>query len=58
LVVNNDVVAEGLWNEDKFISGKVKTRYYEGEWKDNAFNGRGTYKFMDGSYYKGEWRNN
>lgn len=53
LFINNDVVADGLWSEDRFLSGKVKTRFYEGDWRDNAFNGNGVYRFLDGSFYRG-----
>ena len=52
------MVAEGTWSEGKFVSGHVKTKYYEGEWRDKAFNGQGVYRFLDGSSYRGEWRNN
>ena len=52
------MVAEGQWIEDRFISGKVKNKYYEGGWSNNAFNGTGTYRFADGSFYEGEWKNN
>ena len=30
---------------------------YEGEWKDNQFNGYGIYYFPDGKRYVGEWKN-
>ena len=30
---------------------------YEGEWKDNQFNGYGIYYFPDGKKYVGEWKN-
>lgn len=58
LMMGNDIIADGYWSNDTFVSGKVRNKFYEGEWKDNAFNGKGTYKFMDGSYYKGDWRHN
>jgi hypothetical protein len=28
LFVNNEVVADGIWNEDRFQTGRVKTKYY------------------------------
>ena len=31
---------------------------YEGEWKNNCFNGKGTMKWPDGSQYKGTYKMN
>lgn len=28
---------------------------YEGEWKDDKFHGKGTYKFLGGEHYSGGW---
>ena len=30
--------------------------YYEGEFKRNTYNGKGTYYYGDGDYYKGDWK--
>ena len=30
---------------------------YEGEYKDNKKNGKGTYIYANGDKYKGEWKN-
>ncbi|MCP4183149.1 MAG: hypothetical protein GY761_07495 [Hyphomicrobiales bacterium] len=31
---------------------------YVGRWRDNEYNGHGTYTFVDGREYAGEFRNN
>ncbi|QDZ21659.1 hypothetical protein HOP50_06g41860 [Chloropicon primus] len=59
---------EGEWEKDqKWGWGKleipvaegeanVKWESYEGEWSNNAMDGRGRYTFVDGSYYEGEYK--
>lgn len=32
--------------------------YYEGEWNEDHFNGRGKFIFTNGDFYDGEWKNN
>ncbi len=32
--------------------------YYEGEWIDDDFNGKGKFIFSNGDFYDGEWKNN
>jgi hypothetical protein len=29
--------------------------YYEGDFKDDKFEGKGIYKFANGEFYDGEW---
>ena len=29
---------------------------YEGEWKADKYEGRGTYRYKDGDVYEGEWK--
>ena len=41
------------FNYDEYKGDK-----YVGEWKDNEFNGQGTYTSADGSKYIGEWKDN
>ena len=31
---------------------------YTGEWKDDNWNGKGTFYYADGSWWKGDWKNN
>ena len=38
-------------------SGEWKGDIYVGEFRDDQFNGQGTYTFLDGDSYVGEWRN-
>jgi len=51
----------GIWKEDNFIEGSVKKTYsdgyYEGEFKNEEFNGKGKYYYFDGDYYDGYWIN-
>ena len=35
-----------------------KRQVYDGDWKDNQRDGRGTYKWNVGDSYEGEWKNN
>jgi len=50
----------GIWKEDNFIEGNVKKtysdEYYEGEFKNEEFNGKGKYYFNNGNYFEGKYR--
>jgi hypothetical protein len=46
---------DALDGEGVFYSTTVKGRY-EGSFKDNNFNGYGTYFYADGSKYVGSWK--
>ena len=60
LLLKNGLRYEGFWNGD-LLNGKGKmlcTRTgnkYEGEFKDNKFNGFGIFIWKDGTTYQGNW---
>ena len=51
----------GTWENDEFISGKVKLIFdsgdvYEGEWENGTYHGEGIYVWSSGKIYEGEWK--
>ncbi len=44
-------------NPDTYVFQFLPEMGYTGEWKDDKKNGKGTFKYADGSVYEGEWIN-
>lgn len=51
-----DGFAEGFGKQTYEQTWEKTQPYYEGEFKRNAYNGKGAYYYGDGNYYKGEWK--
>ena len=49
------VVREG---HGRFVTNNEKYSEFDGEWKNDARNGKGVCFFVNGGYYSGEWQNN
>lgn len=51
-----DGFAEGFGKQTYEQTWEKTQPYYEGEFKRNAYNGKGVYYYGDGDYYKGDWK--
>ena len=40
-----------------FVSGKFKGVWYEGEFRNDGYNGKGIYYYADGKRYEGDYKN-
>ena len=58
---NGKIVYEGQLAANVKAHGRGKRVYsngsYEGDWNDGLMDGKGTYKWLDGTLYEGDWKN-
>ena len=60
LILNSEkIYSIGIWKNGDFIKGRIyfKDGIYEGEIKNNTFNGNGKMKYKNGDIYEGNFEN-
>ena len=60
-IIQREILFEGLFQNNTFIFGRIyypDLTYYEGDFKNNNFEGNGIFKWKDNKKYIGKYHNN